>query len=145
MSSMDAMVYNAYDEDEEVSSVYKGIDMDAVWKTLPYDLVKKITQYAGLNYNCTQYIRFTPNRLTEVPYINFPVFNLMSRFVGDRRIVIVSNKKIFSMSVFDNTHNRFQGPDRISLYNYESGETEYTHMAHDSFLDQWVAVQLISY
>lgn len=112
--------------------------MDRVWTNLPYDLVRVIIQMAGLNHSCMGYIKFEPKKLDRIPYIDFPSFNLLQKFTDNLRIVIISGKNRFTMNIFDNTHNRFQQPDKSVVYTYEDAITTSREMLYSLDDDDYV-------
>lgn len=105
--------------------------MESVWKSLPYDIVRLVIKEAGLNYNCTEYIRFERRPLRNIPYIEFPTFNLLQKNTYGRRFVLISNPIFFSMRVFDITHDRFLDPDRSVTYSRNTGKIIRTEVYYD--------------
>jgi hypothetical protein len=115
----------------EVCTLKKESAMESVWKSLPYDIVRLVIKEAGLNYNCTEYIRFERRRLKNIPYIEFPTFNLLQKNTEGRRFVLISNPILFSMRVFDVTHDRFLDPDRSVTYSRNTGKIIRTEVYYD--------------
>ena len=113
--------------------------MDSIWKDLPYDLVRVIIDMAGLSHDAMRYIRFSPPKLKHIPYINFPICNLMQKFTDDdKRIVVISNKERFSFRMYDNTHNNFPQPDRSITYERSTGSIRATETLYDPEKGEYV-------